>query len=633
MNVKSAIKNKLSTQNIQKFGRFLSGMVMPNIGAFIAWGFLTALFVPNGWLPDASLARLAESMIFYLLPLLIGYTGGKLVYGQRGGVLGSIVTMGIIVSTSIPMFAGAMIVGPLAALVIKKCDEVTENYIPAGFEMLTNNFLAGIVGALLAVTAYQVIGPVVEFMDDGLGFFVERVIEAGALPLISLIVEPAKILFLNNAINHGIFSPLGISQAIEAGKSIFFLLETNPGPGLGILLVYYVFGRGISRQTAPGAIVIHFFGGIHEIYFPYILMQPRLVLAMIAGGASGVFVFTSLDAGLIAVPSPGSIVTVMAMAPKGGALPVLVGVVVSVIVTFVTGAFLIDRKIDKKGVSLAQAKDKARSLKGIKTAIGHECIPHDIETFANVKLIAVACDAGMGSSAFGASKLRGVIAAAGIDLKVISCPVEQLDSNIDLVITHEKLTARAVNKLPGSIHISISDFIGTPVYQEIANRVADESNRLSQNDIEEDTNGNQVLTKEYIRLGLEALSKQDAIRDAGKILYDSGCVEAGYVDAMIEREMDCSTYIGNGVAIPHGTNEARKLIKRSGVSILQYPDGIDFNGNTAYLVIAIAATGDQHLNILAELAKIIEDKDEMEILKTTSDRDYIYNRFTSLSGK
>lgn len=633
MNVKSAIKNKLRTQNIQKFGRFLSGMVMPNIGAFIAWGFLTALFVPNGWLPDASLARLAESMIFYLLPLLIGYTGGKLVYGQRGGVLGSIVTMGIIVSTSIPMFAGAMIVGPLAGLVIKKCDEVTENYIPAGFEMLTNNFLAGIVGALLAVTAYQVIGPIVEFMDDGLGFFVERVIEAGALPLISLIVEPAKILFLNNAINHGIFSPLGISQAIEAGKSIFFLLETNPGPGLGILLVYYVFGRGISRQTAPSAIVIHFFGGIHEIYFPYILMQPRLVLAMIAGGASGVFVFASLDAGLIAVPSPGSIVTVMAMAPKGGALPVLVGVVVSVIVTFVTGAFLIDRKVDKKGVSLAQAKDKARSLKGIKTAIGHECIPDEIDTLSNVKLIAVACDAGMGSSAFGASKLRGVIAAAGIDLKVISCPVEQLDSNIDLVITHEKLTARAVNKLPGSIHISISDFIATPVYQEIANRVADESNRLSQNNIEEDINGNQVLTKEYIRLGLEALSKQDAIRDAGKILYDSGCVEAGYVDAMIEREMDCSTYIGNGVAIPHGTNEARKLIKKSGVSILQYPDGVDFNGNTAYLVIAIAATGDQHLNILAELAKIIEDKDEMEILKTTSDRDYICNRFTSLSGK
>jgi len=606
---------------------------MPNIGAFIAWGFLTALFVPDGWLPDASLARLAESMIFYLLPLLIGYTGGKLVYGQRGGVLGAIVTMGIISSTSIPMFAGAMIVGPLAGFIMKKCDAVIKNHIPVGFEMLTNNFLAGIVGALLAVTAYQLIGPLVEFLDDGLGIFVERVVEAGALPLISLIVEPAKILFLNNAINHGVFSPLGISQAIEAGKSIFFLLETNPGPGLGILLVYYVFGSGIPKQTAPGAIVIHFFGGIHEIYFPYILMQPRLVLAMIAGGVSGVFVFSYLGAGLVAVPSPGSIVAVIAMTPKGGLLPVLAGVVVSVLVTFIVGAFLIDRKVDSKDSSLAEAKDKLRSLKGVKTTIGHDCIPDEIKGLSNVKLIAVACDAGMGSSALGATKLRAVIADAGIDLNVISCSIDQLESNVDLVITHESLTERAVSKLPGSIHISISDFISTPVYQELIQCIADEKKRLNQNNLVENVNDFCVLKKENISLGLESVSKQEAIRDAGRILYEAGCVEHGYIEAMLEREMDCTTYIGNGVAIPHGTNEARKLIKKSGVSILQYPHGIYFDGNTAYLVVAIAAKGDEHLSILAGLAKIIEDSNEMEIIRATDDLDYIYNRFISLSGK
>ena len=633
MNEKSTTTNKISTQNIQKFGRFLSGMVMPNIGAFIAWGLLTALFVPNGWLPNASLARLTEPMIFYLLPLLIGYTGGKLVYGQRGGVLGSIATMGMIVSTSIPMFAGAMIVGPLAGWFIKKSDEVIRSRIPAGFEMLTNNFSAGIVGALLAISAFEIIGPVVEFLDDELGVFVEQVINAGALPLTSFVVEPAKILFLNNAINHGVFSPLGIGQAIEAGKSIFFLLETNPGPGLGILLVYFVFGNGIAKQTAPGAILIHFFGGIHEIYFPYILMQPKLVLAVIAGGVSGVFMFSFLGAGLIAVPSPGSIVALVAMAPKGGLLPVLAGVAVSTLVTFFVGAFLIDRKAGEKRNVLADAKEKMISLKGTKTAIGHECIPDEIQTLLNIKLIAVACDAGMGSSALGASKLRGAITEAGIDLKVISCPIEQLDSAIDLVITHEKLTTSAVNRLPDCIHIAISDFIATPVYQEIANRVADEKNRFSLNNVEDDAGEYHVLRKEYIKIGLETMPKEDAIRLAGKILYDAGCVEEDYVDAMLEREMDFSTYIGNGVAIPHGTSEARKLINRSGVSILQFPGGIDFNGNTAYLVIAIAATGDQHLNILAELAKIIEDNDEADRLRATADRDYIYNRFTSLSGK
>ena len=237
---KNTSENKISTQNIQKFGRYLSGMVMPNIGAFIAWGLMSALFLPDGWLPDESLARLVDPMVFYLLPVLIGYTGGKLVYGERGGVLGAITSTGMIVSTSIPMFAGAMIVGPLAGWVIKKVDEVIGNRTPGGFEMLVSNFSAGITGGLLAICAFEIIGPLVEYLDDGLGLFVEQVVNAGALPFISLIVEPAKVLFLNNAMNHGVFSPLGISQTIEAGKSIFFLLETNPGPGLGILMVYYV---------------------------------------------------------------------------------------------------------------------------------------------------------------------------------------------------------------------------------------------------------------------------------------------------------------------------------------------------------------------------------------------------------
>lgn len=632
MNIKSTTKNKLSTQHIQKFGRFLSGMVMPNIGAFIVWGLLTALFVPDGWWPDESLARLTEPMIFYLLPLLIGYTGGKLVYGQRGGVLGSIMTMGMIVSTSMPMFAGAMIVGPFAGWVIKKTDEIIVSRIPAGFEMLANNFSAGIVGALLTIFAYKIIGPVAEFLDAGLAGFVEQFIHAGALPLISLIVEPAKILFLNNAINHGVFSPLGISQTIEHGKSIFFLLETNPGPGLGILMVYFVFGNGLARQTAPGAIVIHFFGGIHEIYFPYILMQPKLILAVIAGGASGVFMFSVLGAGLVAVPSPGSIVAVLAMVPKSGLLPVLAGVVVSTLVTFVVGAFLINRESDFKVDVLTDAKQKMLSLKGTKTLVGHDCIPDEVDSLATVKLIAVACDAGMGSSAFGASKLRAAINEAGIELKVISCPIEQLNSNVDLVITHERLTASAVNRLPACIHIAISNFTATPVYQQIASRLSKEINTGQKKHMDADAGDYHVLKKEYIRIGLESMSKEKAIRLAGNILYDTGCVEADYVEAMLEREKEFTTYIGNGVAIPHGTNESRKHIIKSGVSILQFPGGVDFNGNKAFIIIAIAVKGEQHLNILAELAKIIEDSEEAGRLSTTTERDYIYNRFTCLSG-
>ncbi|MDR2247557.1 MAG: PTS mannitol transporter subunit IIBC, partial [Treponema sp.] len=134
-------------QAVQKVGRSLSAMVMPNLGAFIAWGLITALFIATGWIPNEKLAGMVDPMLKYLLPLLIGYTGGKLVGGGvRGGVVGSIATMGVIMGASIPMFLGAMIAGPLGGWGIKKFDEAVEGKVPAGFEMLVNNFSAGILG-------------------------------------------------------------------------------------------------------------------------------------------------------------------------------------------------------------------------------------------------------------------------------------------------------------------------------------------------------------------------------------------------------------------------------------------------------------------------------------------------------
>ena len=247
---------------LQKFGAFLSGMVMPNIGAFIAWGLITALFIPTGWLPNEYLGKLVGPMISYLLPVLIGYTGGKLVYGTRGGVVGAIATMGVIIGSSIPMFLGAMIMGPLGGYCIKKFDKLIDGKIATGFEMLVNNFSSGILGGILAIIAYSVIGPVVNSFSVALGNAAQWVTNAKLLPLIAIFVEPGKILFLNNAINHGIFDPLGIAQVKEVGKSIFFLLESNPGPGLGILLAYWMYGKGNAKQSAPGAIIIQFLGGI-----------------------------------------------------------------------------------------------------------------------------------------------------------------------------------------------------------------------------------------------------------------------------------------------------------------------------------------------------------------------------------
>jgi mannitol PTS system EIICBA or EIICB component len=333
---------------IQRLGGFLAGMVIPNIGAFIAWGLITAFFIPTGWIPNKHLEELVGPMILYLLPILIGYTGGSLVHGRRGAVIGAIATTGVVVGADIPMFLGAMVMGPLAAWVLKQFDRTVEGKIRTGFEMLVGNFSIGIIGGVLAILAFLAIGPAVEAATNVLGNGVEFLVDHTLLPLASIIVEPAKVLFLNNAINHGVFAPLGAAEVAEKGKSILFMIETNPGPGLGLLLAYWFFGPRAIRPTAPGAIIIQFFGGIHEIYFPYVLMRPILIIGMIAGGMAGVFTFLVTGAGLVATPSPGSIFAYLAVTPKGGYFAVLAGVVVAAAVSFAVNSLLLKATVHEE---------------------------------------------------------------------------------------------------------------------------------------------------------------------------------------------------------------------------------------------------------------------------------------------
>jgi mannitol PTS system EIICBA or EIICB component len=448
---------------IQKFGRFLSGMVMPNIGAFIAWGLITALFIPTGWTPSERFSALVGPMILYLLPLLIGFTGGRLVWGIRGGVVGAIATMGVVVGADIPMFIGAMIMGPVGGMVIRKFDRVVEPHIPVGFEMLVNNFSSGILGGLLAVLALISINPLVVGVTTALQAGVSVIVNLGLLPLASIFIEPGKILFLNNAINHGILSPLGAAQIQEFGKSVFFLLETNPGPGLGILLAYFVFSKGTVKDSTPGSIIIHFFGGIHEIYFPYVLMNPALILAVIAGGASGVLVFVILGAGAVATPSPGSIIALMAVAPRGGHVAILLGVAVATAVSFVVAMPFVrsfTRRMVEGEDTLAQAKQQMQDMKGL----------------GKITKIVFACDAGMGSSAMGANRLKKKLKAAGLsDVVVEHASVDDIPQDAGLVISHVNLTERARANAPKARHFSITNFVNAPEYDEIVKELAGEA--------------------------------------------------------------------------------------------------------------------------------------------------------------
>ncbi len=462
----------------QQFGSYLSGMVMPNISAFIAWGLITALFIPDGWWPNESIASLVDPTIKYLLPLLIAFTGGRMVHDFRGGVVGATAAMGVIVGADVPMFLGAMIMGPLAGYLMKKIDQVFQHRIRQGFEMLYNNFSAGILAAILAIFGLWGIGPIVGGLTSILASGVGVIVDAGLLPLANIIVEPAKILFLNNAINHGILTPLGLEQAADAGKSILFLVEANPGPGLGILLAFSIFGKGALKSSAPGAAIIQFLGGIHEIYFPYVLAKPTMILAVIAGGISGVFTFQIFNAGLVAASSPGSILAVLAMTAKDSYFGVILGVLVAAAVSFIISAIIL-RTSKKDEEDLTDATKKMEEMKGKKSSVS-SVLAKDSEddnapekTMKNkedVQKVIFACDAGMGSSAMGASLLRNKFKKANIDISVTNKAINEIPDDADIVITHKDLTDRAKAKIATAEHISVENFLNSPKYDELVER-------------------------------------------------------------------------------------------------------------------------------------------------------------------
>lgn len=459
---------------IQTFGRFLSGMVMPNIGAFIAWGLLTALFIEKGWFPNEQLSSIVSPMLTYVLPILIAYQGGKMVGGDRGALMGAIATIGVICGTEYTMFMGAMIMGPLAGLVIKKFDKAVDGHIPAGFEMIVNNFSVGILGLIMAVIGYYLIGPFMGVILGALSAGVNVLVTHGILPLVTVFVEPAKILFLNNAINHGIFSPLGAEQIAESGKSVFYMIESNPGAGAGILLAYMFFSKDRkTKDSAPGALIIHLFGGIHEIYFPYVLMNPLLLLAAIGGSLAAMTYYTIFDLGLSGPASPGSIIAYFLLAPKGSTLAVLLGVVIAAAVSFVIAIPIIRLTGNKNEESLEDASAK---MKDMKAASKGEAVSVSVEETEQqtaaipaeeIKHIVFACDAGMGSSAMGASVLKKKLQKAGLDIEVTHASVSSIPPEAQIVVTHQDLKERAMKSAPQARLVTITNFMTAPEYDEL----------------------------------------------------------------------------------------------------------------------------------------------------------------------
>lgn len=627
---------------LQKFGKFLSAMVMPNIGAFIAWGFITALFIADGWLPNERLATIQPYMLYYLIPVLIAGQGGYMVGGDRGRVMGAIAVAGTIAGVGgtegQPMLLGAMVMGPLAGWCIKKFDQFMETRMPAGFEMLINNFSVGIFGMVLAILGFYGIGPAMTAILAVLSAGVDVLVNHGLLPLVAIFIEPAKVLFLNNAINHGIFTPIGTEQALETGRSIMYMLEADPGPGLGVLLAYWAFAKDkATKQSAPGAVIIHFFGGIHEIYFPYVLMNPIVIIAPIVGNMVAIFWFTIMKCGLVSPAAPGSIIAFLSMTPKDKMWQTIVGVLLATVVSFLIAAPII--KFTDKGKNLEEAQDQVAAnkaqAKGDALAAGAGIADPSL-----VKKIIFACDAGMGSSAMGATKFRNRIKELRPDITVTNTSVDNIPADCDIAVVQEMLIDRAKKSAPQAEIVSIGNFLADPALDVLFEKITSDPVSAVTESIAMDAAAEEkaaeapaepkpsVMHASGIKVGQAPVSKEEAIRAAGELLVAEGCVEAPYVDAMLEREKVFTTYMGMGIAIPHGTSEAKAQVKKTGITLVQYPEGVDFGDEKANLVFGIAGIGDEHLDMIQKIVQALENPEELEKMKTTDDVDWILEKLS-----
>ncbi|MBQ0064511.1 MAG: PTS mannitol transporter subunit IICBA [Firmicutes bacterium] len=616
---------------VQKFGKTLSAMVMPNIGAFIAWGFITALFIATGWLPNDKLSQMVGPMLNNLLPILVAYQGGKIFGGDRGGVMGAIAVVGVIVGApDYPMLMGAMVMGPLAGVVIKKFDQFMETRMPAGFEMLINNFSIGILGMILAIIGNYLIGPFMATILVVLTAGVDVLVKHGLLPLAAIFIEPAKVLFLNNAINHGIFTPIATMQAETAGKSIMYMLEANPGPGLGVLVAYWMFSKSkVTKDSAPGAIIIHFLGGIHEIYFPYVLMNPVIIIAPIVGNICAILFYSITGTGLVGPASPGSIIAFMSMATKGsGMIMTFIGVAIAAGVSFLVASPIVKMSGEKSLEDALAQKDamKAES-KGLVTTT-----TSGISTLADARLIVFACDAGMGSSAMGATKFRNRLKVARPDIKVINTSVDNIPADCDIAVVQTILVDRAKKCCPTCHIVEIGNFLADAALDNLFFQLSTGDEMVVSGTVEEEAIESPkyegILTIDGIYTNQKAATKEDAIFLAGKALFDLGYVEEEYIKLMIERERLVSTYMGMGLAIPHGTTHEEGIIKKTGIVVLQFPEGVPFGDEKAELVIGIAGKGGEHMEVLAKVATALDDPRILNKMKTTSDKQWILDQLS-----
>lgn len=604
------MNRKLLQAKVQKFGATLSAMVMPNIGVFIGWGILTALFIPKGWYPNAYLNELVDPILKYLLPALIGYTAGYNVHQRRGGVIGAFATMGMVIGSEVTMLVGGMIMGPLAAWILKKFDKAVEEKVKTGLEMLVDNFALGLIGVLLCILGYAVAAPMMTAIQNVLASGVNFMTDHNLLPLTALFVQPAQVLFLNNAINHGILVPLGVQQAAEAGKSVLFLIEANGAYWVGLVAAFAVFGSGVAKKSAPGAVIIQFFGGIAETCFPYCLMMPQTILGPIAGNIFSIFILTNFGGGAVGPPSPGSVFAFYMMTPRSCMLVNTIAYFGSLAVSFAVTGFIIKLSDKPQPETTLERKSTESEPSG---SVPRQALADMASgSIRELNKVIFACDAGMGSSAMGVSILRTRLQKAGMSPSISHVAVAEIPPDADVVVTNENLAQRALDTTKGKMPIlTIQNFMDQKEYDRIVVQIKELLSSESTIPLFDEKN---------IVLNASFADKREAINACADLLIRRGYADESYRQDMFDRDADVSVYIGNGVALPHGLASSKQSIKTSGICFVQVPKGVDFDGKTAYLLVGVAGKGEEHVELLGKIATILCEEENLSALKKTTSK-------------
>ena len=426
---------------IHKFGKFYSSIMINMIGIFIFTGVLSVVFGDHGWWPNADIYAISAFVYSYVIPILIAYTAGNQIgtvheatdpdrrttgVHHAGGAIAVLAVSGMILADKNSAILGAMILGPVCGYVWKHLLEPWTRKVVPGLEMLTRNLAAAVTGMGFALVAYIGLAPFIHALTQVLMMGVNALWERNLVCLVSLVIEPCKVFFLNNCINHGILLPLAIQQAGETGTSILFLLESNPGPGFGVLLALWLCQRKRRKEYAA-YLFVEGIGGIHELYFPVVLSNLILLIPLIAGGMTGSFLFSVLGVTADGAISPGSILTVLLMTGRKAPLAVLC-VAASALVSMGTACLILRVQEQKQGIT---QEEKV------------------VEHKENLT-IGFVCDAGVGSSAMGAGLFRRILREQGRkDISVEAYAVDEVPKDLSIAVCQSSFKELLEKENPG----------------------------------------------------------------------------------------------------------------------------------------------------------------------------------------